>query len=78
MPSTVYGKSVNVLHYHHQSVRKLGTGLYVTLRDPDGTIEGIEHKTLPVYGVQWHPELMGSSGGKILRQFLRVCEKGSK
>jgi putative glutamine amidotransferase len=43
---------------HHQAVDRLGAGLVVTGRSPDGVIEAVE--TPPgqgwVVGVQWHPE----------------------
>jgi putative glutamine amidotransferase len=44
--------------YHHQRVDRLGTGLEVTARAADGTVEGLE---LPggqgwFTAVQWHPE----------------------
>lgn len=48
----VAGKS-----YHHQSVHHLGSGLAVSARHSDGTIEAIEAVDRPwVIGVQWHPE----------------------
>lgn len=44
--------------YHHQRVHRIGTGLTVTARAADGTVEGLE---LPGHAgwftaVQWHPE----------------------
>jgi len=42
---------------HHQAVRRLGRGLRVAARGPDGVVEAVE---LPgprlALGVQWHPE----------------------
>lgn len=70
----VYGKKLQVNSFHHQSVKRLGKGLRIVQRASDGTVEGIEHTTLPVYGLQWHPEAMGASGRKILKEFLKVCE----
>ena len=70
----VYGKHLKVLSYHHQSVKRLGKGLKIIQKASDGTVEAIEHETLRVYGVQYHPEAMGSSGRKILKKFLQVCD----
>ncbi|MEU6259634.1 gamma-glutamyl-gamma-aminobutyrate hydrolase family protein [Streptomyces griseorubiginosus] len=44
--------------YHHQRVHGLGTGLAVTARAADGTVEGLElpHAKGWFTAVQWHPE----------------------
>ena len=36
----------------------MGSGLIAVQRSDDGVIEAVAHGTLPVYGVQWHPERM--------------------
>lgn len=42
---------------HHQALDAVATGLVVTGRADDGTIEGVEHADRRwVVGVQWHPE----------------------
>jgi putative glutamine amidotransferase len=42
---------------HKQSVNKLGKGLRIIAKSPDGVIEGIEDPSMPLFlGVQWHPE----------------------
>lgn len=55
----VYGtENVITNSTHHQCVRDLAPGFLAVQRAPDGVIEAISHKTLPVWGVQWHPERM--------------------
>ena len=49
------GHKVNSLH--HQTVDQLGDGLRVTASH-DGSVEGIEHLSLPIIAVQWHPEML--------------------
>lgn len=44
--------------YHHQAVDKVGNELVICANSVDGIIEGLEHRTKPLLGVQWHPELM--------------------
>lgn len=67
-------KQFNVKSYHHQAVNKLGEDLKINAKSPDGIVEGIEHKHLPVLGVQWHPELEGTEQSKqIFESFIEVC-----
>lgn len=45
--------------------------LEVTAELEDGTIMGLQHKTLPIHGVQFHPESIRSEHGhKLLKNFL--------
>ncbi len=71
----LYGSSLQVISYHHQAADKIGNGLKVTQRASDNNVEGLEHKTLPVMGVQWHPECMGSTGQIVLKEFLMICQQ---
>ena len=64
------GTSESVYHYHHQCVEELGEGLVATMWDKkDGHIEGFEHESLPVYGIQWHPDSMGNRGIDVFRYY---------
>ena len=54
----LFGKNVTVNSIHHQSVKEVGRGLAVTQRAVDGTVEALEHISLPILSVQWHPERM--------------------
>lgn len=54
--SSLYGTSVITNSAHHQAICTLGTELLATQYASDGVIEGIEHRHLPILGVQWHPE----------------------
>ena len=55
----LYGESFSVNSYHHQAIRTLGIGLRVAaVSDADGVIEAVEHDSLPIRAVQWHPERM--------------------
>lgn len=49
--------------------------LEVTARLEDGTIMGLQHKTLPIHGVQFHPESIRSEHGHaLLKNFLNETQ----
>ena len=54
----LYGDTAPVNSAHHQGLDRIGAGLKATAWAPDGVIEAIEHETLPILGVQFHPERM--------------------
>jgi anthranilate/para-aminobenzoate synthase component II len=52
----------------------LPTELQVTARASDGVIMAIEHRSQPVWGVQFHPESILSVGGfMLLANFLTMA-----
>ena len=69
--------SIEVNSVHRQAVGALGTGLNVWAEASDGVIEGIFHKSLPVFAVQWHPERMSEEkNGEtrlLFKKFLDMC-----
>jgi anthranilate synthase component 2 len=49
--------------------------LDITSTTDDGLIMGVQHKELPIYGVQYHPESILTEGGKaLLANFLRLAK----
>ncbi len=47
--------------------------LEVTATSADGTIMGLQHRELPIHGVQFHPESIATAHGHdILRNFLAI------
>lgn len=58
----LYGADCITNSRHHQAVNKLGSGLLpVQWCNSDHCVEAIEHTTLPILGVQWHPERLSSA-----------------
>ncbi|BAF70485.1 gamma-glutamyl-gamma-aminobutyrate hydrolase family protein [Nitratiruptor sp. SB155-2] len=43
---------------HNQAINILGKDLRIAAKDQNGIIQAIEHETLPILGVQWHPEYL--------------------
>ncbi len=63
--------------YHSLAVEEptLPKCLEVTARADDGTIMAIEHRTLPVVGLQFHPEsILTDCGYQLLAAFLRRAQ----
>ena len=47
--------------------------LEVTAESDEGEIMGVRHKTLPIWGVQFHPEsILTENGRQILKNFLKL------
>lgn len=77
----LYGTEPMTNSGHHQVIGRLASGLQATQWAWDGVIEGIEHLTLPILAVQWHPEQLcppkkpteAVSGEPLFRWFLHRC-----
>ena len=74
----LYGPALAVNSSHHQALGRLGKGLTAAAWSEGGIVEAIEHETLPLISVQFHPERMTGErarpdtvdGGAIFRAFL--------
>ena len=66
--------------YHSLCVDRatLPAELYVTATSPeDGVVMGLRHRTLPMEGVQFHPEsVLTPDGPHLLANFLRLAGEG--
>ena len=79
---TLYGPVFSVNSLHHQAVGKPGQDLVPVLWSESGVVEGLVHKTLPVLGVQFHPERMTGQkarpdtvdGGILWSHFVSLCQ----
>ena len=78
-----FGESFLVNSYHRDRTVSAGPDMRVTARSEDGIIEAIEHRTLPILGVQFHPERMrgshpiptfGPDSTAFFRHFVDLCK----
>lgn len=60
--------------YHSLIVAEpIPDALEITAFTTEGEVMGVRHKSLPIFGVQFHPESILTAGGKqILRNFLLI------
>lgn len=68
---------LNATRYHSLVVDRasLPAELEVTAELPDGTIMGLRHRSLPIEGVQFHPESIRSEHGhRLLQNFLDLAK----
>ncbi len=69
---SLYGKEFVTNSAHHQVVDRLAEGFIVTMKSTEGYIEGMRHKKLPIYAVQWHPERVKTiDGNEIFDWFVK-------
>jgi anthranilate synthase/aminodeoxychorismate synthase-like glutamine amidotransferase len=89
-PAVVHGKPSRITHnekgifegienplqagrYHSLCAIKLPKCLIQTAKF-EGTCMAVEHESLPIYGVQFHPEsVLTPTGGKIIENILRIA-----
>lgn len=77
----LYGPLFLANSAHHQAVDRPGVGLKPTAWSESGLVEAAEHETLPVLGVQFHPERLtadrwgpaAADGSLLFRYFLSLC-----
>ena len=64
--------------YHSLVVERatLPSVLEVSAETPDGTVMGFRHRTLPIEGVQFHPEsVLTAEGPRLLANWLAAVER---
>ncbi len=71
-----FNEPFRATRYHSLVVERttLPESLTVTA-ETDGLIMALSHKSLPIHGVQFHPESIASEGGRrIMKNFLDLAE----
>jgi anthranilate synthase component II len=60
--------------YHSLIVTDIPDTLIVNAKSDDGHVMGFRHATLPIHGVQFHPESIATEHGHdLIANFLRLC-----
>ncbi|WP_260333213.1 aminodeoxychorismate synthase component I [Streptomyces beigongshangae] len=67
---------LEVVRYHSLAVTDLPPELEATAWSADGVLMALRHRTLPLWGVQFHPESIGTQEGhRLLANFRRLTER---
>ncbi|MFI2428220.1 aminodeoxychorismate synthase component I [Streptomyces sp. NPDC018955] len=67
---------LEVVRYHSLAVTELPPELEATAWSPDGVLMALRHRSLPLWGVQFHPESIGTQEGhRLLENFRRLTER---
>lgn len=64
--------------YHSLIVESenLPNELVIEAEDIQGNIMSLSHRSLPIYGVQFHPEsILTPEGEQIMKNFVEICEQ---
>ena len=65
--------SFRIGRYHSLYVKRLGEGLRGNCFSSDGILMGLEHESLPIFGLQFHPEsILSEFCPEILRNFTNL------
>jgi len=70
-------RTMSVNSAHHQAADRIGEGVLVSGRAPDGVVEAIEHGGYRFcLGVEWHPEFLIDEGdARILAGLVRAAQR---
>ena len=61
--------------YHSLVVTKLPKDFVMNAETTNQIIMGMRHKTLPIFGVQFHPEsILTPEGKQLMHNFFRMCQ----
>ena len=82
---SLYGPRTIINSAHHQGIPDspafLGKNITAIQRSADGVVEAIKHDTLPIIGLQWHPEQLcgcmqnpDAADGSLIFQYLQLSD----
>ncbi|MBI1381257.1 MAG: gamma-glutamyl-gamma-aminobutyrate hydrolase [Planctomycetaceae bacterium] len=70
------GRERSVNSYHRYGSTSVSDPLETWAQAPDGVVEGIRHRALPLVGIMWHPERLAPAHKDDLTLFARHFGSG--
>lgn len=64
----------SVFAHDHRYGITLPDDFHLLAKSEDYEVEAMKHKNKNIYGVQFHPEISGEPGKRILINFCNICE----
>jgi anthranilate synthase/aminodeoxychorismate synthase-like glutamine amidotransferase len=64
--------------YHSLLVQRssVPSTLLISCQDESGSVMGLRHRLLPVYGLQFHPEsILTPHGETVIKNFMSICNR---
>lgn len=66
-----FGKSVEMMEDHTEGIR-IPKNFIKLASSEHYELEAMKHQSLPIYGVQFHPEVSGDNGKQLLSNFCKL------
>ncbi|MDR2096719.1 MAG: gamma-glutamyl-gamma-aminobutyrate hydrolase family protein [Treponema sp.] len=64
--------------FHGLLLDKIGENLEKVAVSSDGEVEALQHTSLPIFGVLWHPERELVTGSEIFKYFITLSDKTNR
>lgn len=73
---SIIGEKVFAYSFNSQKIDHLGNGLIISAYSQNSGIEAIEHDTLPICGIQWHPKTVKNEdvNNALFNYFVELCK----
>lgn len=77
---SIIGEKIDAYSFNTQKVDHLGDGLIVSAYSQNSDIEAIEHDTLPICGIQWHPRTVKDEdkNNAFFNYFIELCKEDAE
>ena len=69
---------ISVREAHHDDLLRIPSNFILLASSRATKVEAMKHVHKHIYGVQFHPEVSGTVGRKILKNFVEICERERK
>lgn len=77
--ASIIGTDMRINSFHHQIIKDVAPSFKAVAHAVDGVVEAIESNVgEPIFGTQWHPEMMAATNSSMLNLFKYFIELAKK